>query len=54
MTLKKYLILPKTKNIGLNLIYRSRICSLNDPDIQRELAAIELEFAATSMDGLKG
>jgi hypothetical protein len=26
----------------------------NDPDIQRELAAIELEFAATSMDGLKG
>ncbi len=25
----------------------------NDPDIQRELAAIELEFAATSMDGLK-
>jgi hypothetical protein len=27
---------------------------VNDPDIQRELAAIELEFAATSMDGLKG
>jgi hypothetical protein len=26
----------------------------NDPDIQRELAAIELEFAATSMDGLEG
>jgi hypothetical protein len=26
----------------------------NDPNIQRELAAIELEFAATSMDGLKG
>ena len=26
----------------------------NDPEIQRELAAIELEFAATSMDGLKG
>jgi hypothetical protein len=26
----------------------------NDPDIQRELAAIELEFAGTSMDGLKG
>jgi hypothetical protein len=26
----------------------------NDPDIQRELAAIELEFAATSMDGLTG
>jgi hypothetical protein len=26
----------------------------NDPDIQRELAAIELEFAATSMDGLQG
>ena len=26
----------------------------NDPDIQRELAAIELEFADTSMDGLKG
>jgi hypothetical protein len=26
----------------------------NDPDIQRELAAIELEFAVTSMDGLKG
>jgi hypothetical protein len=26
----------------------------NDPDILRELAAIELEFAATSMDGLKG
>jgi hypothetical protein len=26
----------------------------NDPDIQRELAAIELEFSATSMDGLKG
>jgi hypothetical protein len=26
----------------------------NDPDIQRELAAIELEFAATSLDGLKG
>jgi hypothetical protein len=26
----------------------------NDPDIQRELAAIELEFATTSMDGLKG
>ncbi len=25
----------------------------NDPDIQRELAAIELEFGATSMDGLK-
>ena len=25
----------------------------NDPDIQRELAAIEVEFAATSMDGLK-
>ena len=24
-----------------------------DPDMQRELAAIELEFAATSMDGLK-
>jgi hypothetical protein len=24
----------------------------NDPDMQRELAAIELEFAATSMDGL--
>ena len=26
----------------------------NDPDIQRELAAIELEFAGTSMDGLEG
>jgi hypothetical protein len=26
----------------------------NDPDIQRELAAIELEFAVTSMDGLQG
>jgi hypothetical protein len=26
----------------------------NDPDIQRELAAIEIEFAVTSMDGLKG
>jgi hypothetical protein len=26
----------------------------NDPDIQRELVAIELEFAATSMDGLQG
>ena len=26
----------------------------NDPDIQRELAAIELEFAAISMDGLQG
>ena len=26
----------------------------NDPDIQRELAAIELEFAGTSMDGLNG
>jgi hypothetical protein len=26
----------------------------NDPDIQRELAEIELEFATTSMDGLKG
>jgi hypothetical protein len=26
----------------------------NDPDIQRELAVIELEFAATSMDGLEG
>jgi hypothetical protein len=26
----------------------------NDPDIQRELAEIELEFAATSMDGLQG
>ena len=25
----------------------------NDPEIQRELAAIELEFSATSMDGLK-
>jgi hypothetical protein len=25
----------------------------NDPDIQRELAAIELEFANTSMDGLQ-
>jgi predicted transcriptional regulator len=25
----------------------------NDPDIQRELAAIELEFATTSMDGLQ-
>jgi hypothetical protein len=25
----------------------------NDPDIHRELAAIELEFAATSMDGLQ-
>jgi hypothetical protein len=25
----------------------------NDPDIQTELAAIELEFAATSMDGLQ-
>jgi hypothetical protein len=24
----------------------------NDPDIQRELAAIELEFAPTLMDGL--
>jgi hypothetical protein len=24
----------------------------NDPDIQPELAAIELEFSATSMDGL--
>ena len=24
----------------------------NDPDMLRELAAIELEFAATSMDGL--
>jgi hypothetical protein len=26
----------------------------NDPDIQRELAAIEREFANTSMDGLQG
>jgi predicted transcriptional regulator len=26
----------------------------NDPDIQRELAEIELEFASTSMDGLQG
>ena len=26
----------------------------NDPDIQRGLAAIELEFAAISMDGLQG
>lgn len=26
----------------------------NDLDMQRELAAIELEFAATSMDGLEG
>ncbi len=26
----------------------------NDPEIQKELAAIELEFAVTSMDGLKG
>jgi hypothetical protein len=26
----------------------------NDPDIQRELAAIEIEFAVTSMDGLEG
>jgi hypothetical protein len=26
----------------------------NDSDIQRELAEIELEFAGTSMDGLKG
>jgi hypothetical protein len=25
----------------------------NDPEIQRELAAIELEFADTLMDGLK-
>jgi hypothetical protein len=26
----------------------------NDPDVQRELAAIELEFSVTSMDGLNG
>jgi hypothetical protein len=26
----------------------------NDPDIQREIAAIEIEFAVASMDGLKG
>ena len=26
----------------------------NDPDIQRELAEIELEFAETAMDGLSG
>jgi hypothetical protein len=25
----------------------------NDPDIQKELAAIELEFAGTSIDGLE-